>query len=159
VYNMGNLDDVKTENSILNISTLKSYISNLKSYNLKLDIAMPIFSWGVVLRDGEVVKLINGLTEDDFSSNGKGIGLPPIKKINTSRFEILENTYFKGFYLYKNDEIRLENIPLSILYETTDIVAQNIDNQSLTIAFFHLDSALLTRYSYRELNELTNRFK
>jgi hypothetical protein len=161
VYNMGNLDDVKTKNSILDINTLKSYVSNLKSYNLKLDIALPIFSWGVVVRDGEVVKLINGLTNDDFSPSCEPQNFVPlpIKKINTNWFEILENMYLKGFYLYKNDEIRLESTPLSILTETTDILAQNLDNQTLTIAFFHLDSVLLKRYNYENLYPLIQKFK
>jgi hypothetical protein len=161
VYNMGNLDDAKTENSILNINTLKSYVSNLKSYNLKLDIALPIFSWGVVVRDGEVVKLINGITEDDFfpSCEPQNFVPLPIKKINTNRFEILENMYFKGFYLYKNDEIRLENTPLSILTETADILTQNIDNQPLTIAFFNLDSVLLKRYNCGALEGLVGKFR
>jgi hypothetical protein len=161
VYNMGNLDDLKTENSILNINTLKSYVSNLKSYNLKLDIALPIFSWGVVVRDGEVVKLINGLTEDDFfpSCEPKDFVPLPIKKLGAGRFEILENMYFKGFYLYKNDDIRLENTPLSILTETTGILTQNLDNQPLTIAFYHLDSVLLKRYTCGTLDGLVRKFK
>ena len=161
VYNMGNLDDAKTQNSILDVKTLKLYVSNLKTYNLKLDIALPIFSWGVVVRDGEVVKLINGLTNDDFfpSCEPQNFVPLPIKKINSNRFEILENMYVKGFYLYKNDEIRLENTPLSILTETTDILAQNLDNQPLTIAFFHLDSVLLKRYTVKNLDGLVRKFK
>jgi hypothetical protein len=161
VYNMGNLDDAKTENSILDINVLKSYGSNLKSYNLKLDIALPIFSWGVVLRDGAVVRLINGLIEDDFfpSCEQQNFVPLPIKKIGESRFELLENMYFKGFYLYKNDEIRIENTPLSILTETTDFLAQNIDNQPLTIAFYHLDSVLLKRYTWVDLGGLVGKFK
>jgi hypothetical protein len=161
VYNMGNLDDAQTENSILNINTLKSYVSNLKSYNLKLDIALPIFSWGVVLRDGKVVKLINSLTEDDFypSCEPQNFVPLPIKKISTNRFEILENMYFKGFYLYKNDEIRFENTPLSILTETADILTQNLDNQPLTIAFYNLDSVLLKRYTCGALGGLVGKFR
>jgi hypothetical protein len=161
VYNMGNLDDAKTQNSILDINTLKLYVANLKNYNLKLDIALPIFSWGVVVRDGEVVKLINGLTNDDFfpSCEPQNFVPLPIKKINTNRFEILENMYVKGFYLYKNDEIRLENTPLSILTETTDILAQNIDNQPLTIAFFYLDSVLLKRYTCGAFDGLVGKFR
>jgi hypothetical protein len=161
VYNMGNLDDVQTENSILDINVLKSYVSNLKSYNLRLDIALPIFSWGVVVRDGAVVKLINSITEDDFFPlcEPQSYVPVPIKKISTNRFEILENMYFKGFYLYKNDEIRLENTPLSILTETADILTQNPDNQSLTIAFYHLDSVLLKRYTCGALDGIVQKFK
>jgi hypothetical protein len=159
VYNMGNLDDAKTVNSILNINTLKSYISNLKSYNLKLDIALPIFSWGVVVRDGEVVKLINNLNNQYFfeiDDNGESSGF---HLVNYNHFIIKKNMYFRGHYLYKDDEIRLENTPLSILTETADILAQNLDNQPLTIAFFNLDSVLLKRYTYGALDGIVRKFK
>ena len=168
VYNMGDLENPQANNSILDTKVLKSYISNLKSYNLKLDIALPIFSWGVVVRDGAVVKLINNQTEDDFLPSCEGVAYEPlpIRKLENNRFEILENMYFKGYYLYKNDEIRLESIPLSlptgqagILTETADILTQNIDNQQLTIAFFHLDSVLLKRYNYENLHPIVQKFK
>ena len=160
-YNMGNLEDAKTQNSILDIEILKSYVSKLKNYPLKLDVALPIFSWGVVVRDGEVVKLINNLTKDELQ-------YPPqyfIEKKN-NHFEVLKNTYLKGFYLYKDDEIRIENTvqPLeksqaNILEKAADIISQNIDNQQLTIIFYHLDSVTLQRIRYEELENITHRFQ
>ncbi len=156
-YNMGNLDDAATQNSILDIKILKSYIGDLQNYPLKLNIALPIFSWGVVLRDGEVVKLINNLDKKqilnttDFSSlfNEKTDG----------HFEILKNTYLNGFYLYKDDEIRIENIPLSILQESADVIAQNMGQQNLTVIFYHLDSVSLQRYRYEDLDNIIQRFQ
>ena len=156
-YNMGNLDDVKTQNSILDIEILKSYVSKLKNYPLKLDVALPIFSWGVVVRDGEVVKLINNLTKDEMQ-------YPPqyFKEKKENHFEVLKNTYLKGFYLYKDDEIRIENTDsrqVNILQKAADIISQNIDNQQLTIIFYHLDSVTLQRIRYEELENITHRFE
>ena len=156
-YNMGNLEDVKTQNSILDIEILKSYMSKLKNYPLKLDVALPIFSWGVVVRDGEVVKLINNLTKNELQ-------YPPqyfIEK-KENHFEVLKNTYLKGFYLYKDDEIRIENTDsrqVDILEKAADIIAQNINNQQLTIIFYHLDSITLQRIRYEELENITHRFQ
>ena len=155
-YNMGNLNDSRIENSILDIKTLKSYLKNFENYPLKLDIALPLFSWGIVIRDGEVVKIINNLTEQDFM---------PIDDLKSralekhgNRLHISKNLYFKGYYLYKNDEIRLENTPLSILTETADLLAQHIDNQQLTVSFFHLDSLIIQRYRHEDLQDIVNRF-
>jgi hypothetical protein len=156
-YNMGNLEDAKTQNSILDIEILKSYVSKLKNYPLKLDVALPIFSWGVVIRDGEVVKLINNLTKNELQ-------YPPQYFIENTdnHFEVLKNTYLKGFYLYKDDEIRIENTDsgqVSILKNAADIISQNIDNQQLTIIFYHLDSVTLQRIRYEELENITHRFQ
>ena len=163
-YNMGNLEDVKTQNSILDVEILKSYVSKLNDYPLKLDVALPIFSWGVVMRDGEVVKLINNLTKNELQQTPQYFEYFNEKKDN--HFEILKNTYLKGFYLYKDDEIRIENTvqtlekgQANILEKAADIIAQNIDNQQLTIIFYHLDSVTLQRIRYEELENITHRFQ
>ena len=88
-------------------------------------------------------------------------------------FEVLKKTYLKGFYLYKDDEIRIENTTQStdsiqgnILEKAADVIAQNIvrgnsfgNNQLLTIIFYHLDSVTLQRIRYEELENITHRFQ
>ena len=167
-YNMGNLDDPDSQNSILDLSVLSSYLSKLDDYPLPLDMALPIFSWGVVLRDSEVIKLINNLTTDDLSDTPEYF----LQK-KDNRFEILKNTYLKGFYLYKDDEIRIENTTdkigsdeESMLYKAADVINQNMDSgcfyskkEPLTVIFYHLDSVMLQRIDYEELENIAHRFK
>lgn len=158
-YNMGDLDNPKNSNAIIDISVLKNYIKTLKTYPLSLDIALPLFSWGVVLRDGETVKILNNfsfqdiLTIDDL---GKSIGLT-IKSEN--RLLIEKNMYFKGHYLYKDDEIRLDNTPLSILKETATILNQHLKPESRTVCFYHADLVLFNRFSYEDIQDIVHRFQ
>lgn len=156
VYNMGDLDDVKTDNSILNIETLKSYLKNFDRYPLELDIALPIFSWGIVFRDGEAVKIINNLSKNELSKTPQHETL--FQQNSDTRFVLLKNQYFKGLYLYENDEIRIEEVPLSNLKAAASILSQNIKNQQLTVAFYHLDSATLQQYRYEDLENITREF-
>jgi hypothetical protein len=153
-YNMGNLDDVKTENSILNIETLKSYLKNFDTYPLDLDVALPIFNWGIVFRDGQAVKIINNLSKEDLQQTPQYF-----QQNSDNRFILLKNQYLKGLYLYENDEIRLEAPPLSILRSAATFLAQNIKNKELTVAFYHLDSATLLNYKYEDLEKITQQFK
>jgi hypothetical protein len=158
-YNMGDLDNPKGQNSILDIGILKNYIKNLKSYPLSLDIALPIFSWGVVLRDGEAVKIINNLSLQDFLSiddEGRSLGIVP-KTNNLFTFE--KNMYFKGHYLYKDDEIRIEDTPLSILTHAAEILQQNLKSENRTISFYHTDFQLFSRYRYEAIQDIVHRFK
>lgn len=157
-YNMGNLDDMATKNSILDVAILKTYIPNLKKYPIKLDIALPIFSWGVVTRDGEVVKLINNLDAQQILATPQ-YNLIFTKKTN-SHFEILKNTYLKGYYLYKDDQIRIENTADNprILEQSADLISKNLDCPSLTVIFYHLDSLTLQRFRYEDLDNILHRF-
>jgi hypothetical protein len=150
-YNMSNLDDPATENSIINPDLLRGYLKNIGQYPLPLDIALPLFSWGVVLRDGAAIKIINNLNHSEIDSN--------FNKKTNNRYVLMRNSYFKGHYLYENDEIRLEDTPLSYLTETADFISQNIKKQPLTLAFYHLDSTVLKRYTYENLEDIINHFK
>jgi hypothetical protein len=155
-YNMGNLDDLKTENSILSIEILKSYLKNFDKYPLDLDVALPIFSWGIVFRDGEAVKIINHLSQTEMAQTPQYSLL--FQQNSANRYVLLKNQYVKGFYLYENDEIRIEEAPLSNLTEAAQFLSQNIKNQQLTVAFYHLDSATLKKYRYEDLENIVQKF-
>jgi hypothetical protein len=161
-YNMGNLEDWATENSILDIATLKAYLKNTAPYPLPLDVALPIFSWGIVFRDGEAVKILPNLTKADLETAIPRLGENPkpyyIQK-GANRYELTHNQYFKGIYLYAHDEIRLETSPLSILEEAAAILSQKIENQNLTLAYYHLDSPLLRHFSIADFEKLADYFR
>ncbi len=156
-YNMGDLDDVKTDNSILNIETLKSYLKNFDSYPLELDVALPIFSWGIVFRDGEAAKIINNLPKKEVLHTPQYDAL--FQQKGDNHFVLLKNQYFKGLYLYENDDIRIEEAPLSHLKSAAYFLSQNIKNQQLTVAFYHLDSAALQQYHYEDLENIVHIFR
>ena len=156
-YNMGDLDDVKTNNSILNIETLKSYLKNFDRYPLALDVALPIFSWGIVFRDGEAIKIISHLSKRDMLNTPQYEAL--FQQNGDNHFVLLKNQYFKGLYLYENDDIRIEEVPLSNLKSAAHFLSQNIKNQQLTVAFYHLDSAALQQYRYEDLENIVHIFR
>jgi hypothetical protein len=166
-YNMGDLDDIKTENSILNIEILKSYSKNFDKYPLELDVALPIFSWGIVFRDGQAVKIINNLSKKEllntpFRENWDFVPqqyATYFQQNSDNRFVLLKNQYLKGLYLYENDEIRIEDTPLSNLRSAATLLAQNIKNKQLTVAFYHLDSVTLQQYRYEDLENITQQFR
>ena len=62
-YNMGNLKDPATKNSILETDELKKYTGNLSNYPLPLDIALPLFDWKVLYRNNFYTGLIQNLPE------------------------------------------------------------------------------------------------
>ena len=87
-YNTGDLSDPKTINSILDINILKVYIADLKAYPLELDVALPIFSWGIVKRDGQAVQLIPNCNKDFLIKNNENTEGSYFENKNTHTIKI-----------------------------------------------------------------------
>ena len=165
-YNTGDLSDPQTINSILDIAVLKTYLSELNTYPLKLDVALPIFSWGIVKRDGQAVQLIPNFSSDFLLNNGQNViarheateGVYFENK-NDKTITILKNGYYNGYYLYADDVIKMEEIDINTLKQAANLLSEQINNSQLTISFFSLDSINLKRYNADDLIEISNRFK
>ena len=68
-YNMGVIG-ASDENSIYDEKIAHRYIASLHNYSLPLSIALPVFSWGVHIRNHQVTNLIGGLRHHDLSGEG-----------------------------------------------------------------------------------------
>ena len=150
-YNMGDLANSETENSILDLKTAEQYLVNFDKYELPLDIALPLFRWGVLKRRGRVIKLMNNLDFKDLTSE-------KYKSISPTEFEILENHYLNTLYLYKGDIIRIESVSIAELHQTAKLLNKQIANKDRTITFYHLDDKVLQHYPKEDLLEIVNLF-
>lgn len=152
-YNMGDLDKVGTENSILDVEIGKSYFQNFDSYPLPLDVALPIFQWGVIFRDGKLVRLINNLRAIDLKDESR------FEQIAENRFMVVSSTYLEGYYLYEGDLIRLENVEQQALLESAKALSAVIESQDLTVSFYHLDSLSLSAFPKDSLEQILDTFR
>lgn len=147
-YNMGNLKDPATKNSILETAELKKYIGNLSKYPLPLDIGLPLFEWKVLYRDNMFKGLIQDLPEEslrsDFTSRAH------------NRYLLLKDTLLQGYYLHKGDMIRNERSNLSEVLAAAKLVSGQVKNTPLRVALYHLDSVILKKYSTHELESIYN---
>jgi hypothetical protein len=162
-YNTGDLSDPQTINSILDISVLKSYIANLDNYPLILDVALPIFSWAIVQRDGQAVQLIPNFSKA-FLLENKGKNAQNTEGVyfeinNENKITILINGYYNGIYLYADDVLKIEEVPLSDLQSAAELLSTHIRNKDLTVSFFSLDSTNLKRYNSADLEKIGGVFK
>jgi hypothetical protein len=146
-YNMGDLSDEHTQNSILDLETAKSYLVNFDKYPLSLDIALPIFSWGVVKRDGKVVHLLAGLKKNDLTDSLQ-------YKFTDGKYKVLESTYLKSYYCYQGDEIRLESTTQQQLSEATILLKKYLKKEKRKICFYHLDNDNLQFFPSEYLKSL-----
>ena len=147
-YNVGELEDWQEENSILQAQTAAPYLKRLRQYPLSLDLALPIFSWGVLFRDNRMIRLINGLRADDLQDRER------FRQLADNRFQVIKSTYLRGYYLYKEDLLRLESVPMFELEASARILSASWPENTFKLAFYHLDTATIKHYSYEQLEAI-----
>ena len=145
-YNMGNLRNPATKNSIIEAEELKKYMGNLPGYPIPLDVAFPLFDWKVLFRNNSYTGLIQGLPDSIFST--------AFAKQNGNRFEIIKDTLLQGYELRKGDIIRNEKSDLTEILAAADEVNKRLKNNRPRVSLYHLDSVILNKYSLHELESI-----
>jgi len=145
-YNMGQVDAPGERNSILDNEVGRRYVGDLKDYPLPLDLALPLFRWGAVFRDGELLSLINGLSETDLVDPHR------FRRSGEGWFELRKSTYLKGYYLYAGDRIRLEAAEPGSLLQASALWADiNLIEPDGHLVFYHLDGPIRETFPYEAL--------
>ena len=103
-YNMGRITATGA-NSIYDRSTALRYLGKLREYPLPLDIALPMFAWGVHSADGQVLNLVGGLTHAQAQAIST---LVPIDASDI--YKVAEQTYYKGRVWQAGDLIKIEEV-------------------------------------------------
>jgi len=120
------------QNSILDINILKSYLSKLEDYPLKnIEVALPIYSWGILTNHLGKHKLINALSKKDLEN-------PNFKKISDSEIEILKDGFYFGSFMSRGFKIKAEEISDEQLNEVTRFLDKKLS--SYNIIYYQLDS-------------------
>lgn len=145
-YNMGNLKNLATGNSILETAELEKYTGNLSSYPLPLDVALPLFEWKVLFRDNVYDGLLQNL--DDSFLNAASI------RKNNEQYIFLNDTSINGYTFKKNDVLRKEESNYTEIMKAASLISKRLKNTSLTLSLYHLDSLILKKYKVNELENI-----
>ena len=138
-YNMGAIS-ASDANSIYEEKNALKYVSSLKHYPLRLDIALPIFSWGIGTRNGKVHYLLNKMYTKDFEKDSNFV------RLSEDRFRAKHSFFKGGYYIMENDEIKIENVGAKDLKEMTNMLIKNISQPVNKIIFYDLDSSNIINY-------------
>lgn len=151
-YNMGKVQEIATGNSILDNQIGQQYLANLKQYPLPLDLALPLFKWGVLFRDNKMMKLLNQLEEAAIADPER------FRKVDENHWQVIKSTYLDGVYLYENDEIRIEKVAFNELNAAADLLQKQLKNADRSIVFYHLDSMVLKDFKVKALHQILSKF-
>ncbi len=150
-YNMGNLKNPATKNSIIETTELRKYIGNLSSYPLPLDIALPLFEWKVLFRENIYKGLIENIPDVAFTNS--------FTRKEEGRFEILKDTILAGYDLRKGDVLRSEESNIAELTTSAKEVNQRLKNTLGRVSLYHLDSVTLSKFTTNELEGIYTIFR
>ncbi len=103
-YNMGRITATGA-NSIYDRSTALRYLGKLRAYPLPLDIALPMFAWGVHSADGQVLNLVGGLTHAEAQAIST-----LVRTDDPDIYKVAEQTYYKGRVWQAGDLIKIEEV-------------------------------------------------
>ena len=150
-YNMTNPEDRKTENSIGTSNDLKKYITHDK-YKLKLNIALPLYSWSLVFR-GNQFKGILGNDVDIYSNNNV------FKKSGDNKFILQDDVSIGNLYLRNGDEIHIEKVSNAEIENMTSTIKDKIKIDNKTrITFFSFDKKYINDYGTQNINGFYKKF-
>lgn len=147
-YNMGNLKNPATKNSIIETAELKKYIGNLSSYSLPLDVAFPLFDWKVLFRNNVYNGLIENMPDSLFTSSFT------VKTAN--RFTLLKDSLLHGYDLKKGDILRSEQSDYTEIISAAAEINERLKNTRPRVSLYHLDAVILNKYTLHELETIYN---
>lgn len=144
-YNITKPDDFQTKNSIGTSEELAQYISH-SDYKLKLDIALPLYSWAVAFRGNQ----FKGILSDYDQLLNDSIKL---KKISDTKYILQDDVLAGQTYLRNGDEIRIEKISGDELDKMISIIKNKIqiDNQT-RVTFFSFDKKYINDYGTENIS-------
>jgi hypothetical protein len=145
-YNMGNLTQFNSKNSIIDAAVFKQYTARLSAYPLPLDIALPIFGWYVHFRGEQYVGLIRQLPDSVLKLNF-------IEK-SANTFMAKNNFYWQQVLFKKADVLRREESSLKEINAVANLLKQQLTSQPRRIVLYHLDSVTLNKFSADEIKSI-----
>ena len=151
-YNLTDPRRFTTQNSILELEEAKKYLTVKEHYPLKMDVVLPLFSWGVVYRNGKYEALLNGL-------NSKAANNLLFLKRQNAFYQVETDTTFQNVYLRFGDLIKIEEISDELLRGGAKLARRCVNSDTVHISFFHLDSTVLKNYQYENYETLEYIFK
>ena len=155
-YNTGDVDEEGEHNTIFHPEDALKYLEGApKNYPLPLDLALPLFSWGLVFREGELWKIVPGpLPFEAMRKDGKWIENPTTDSFAAQLWELKEGTFLGGHYLRPGDHLRVSVTSPKLLFKAANLARKLDLADDANLAFFHLGIAKSEHFSAQLLDSV-----
>ena len=149
-YNMGELGAAPGAHAIFDPESAAKYLGRLGEYPLPLDVALPLWSWTVHVRDGVIVGLMQStdpseLPALDFLVRAPGGG---------GGFTVTRTTFLHGEMLREGDALQPELTTSADTLAAAALVAPSLPAATRTLALFDLSERNLARHDSHSLDQI-----
>ena len=148
VYNVGQVTNPSEENSIFTEREVEKYLGSLDEYPLPLDVALPIFSWGVRFHFDRFAAIIDNIGQKEIALQKR------FEQIEENIWRARTHTTLRGEPVYAGDIIRIEQPDEQEVLSTAKQIAGDIDESQLTVALYRFDPKIILRYEFNHLQNI-----
>lgn len=145
VYNVGELKNPKETNSILRSDIVKKYLDGAPKYRIPLDVAYPVFSWGVVFNGTE----FNRLTKIDADPDS----IPELTRLHDNIFA-LQSNISEAVNMDYRQTVRYEMASFEELMKTKQLVEDYLGYNPQNTILYHLDENQLSKYTPDQIKKI-----
>jgi hypothetical protein len=149
LYNMGRVESPAPGNSIVDVHVFRSYAGGLKGYPLPLDLALPVFQWGLVFRMDRLARIVHGLGAEDVAAAGAAF-----KDLGKNRFLCRRGAHLCGVPIFPGDLLRLEAAEFPAVRQCLRLARESLNGKAAGLVFYHLDARALERFGAGRVLEL-----
>lgn len=150
-YNMGAIA-ADSLNSIYDQKVAAKYLKSLKKYPLHLDIVLPIYSWGVHIRNKKVIGLRSKLYVSELKKDEN------FEQISVMFFKAKHSNYKNGVFYEENDLLKIEGITPEDLKQMANELDENLAQSPKEIIFYDLDQFNLKNYEKNIFEQVVSCF-
>jgi hypothetical protein len=151
-YNMGDIN-TGAGNSVYQKEVAEKYSPSIKSYPLALDLALPIFSWALQLREGRVIQLLNKMSFPQFENDSNFI------RVSLNRYSVKSACFRGGYYFRENDSVKVERVSKENLFDIVTQVNANSNHKIRNLVFYDLDQRNIALYDKNIFREIRSRIR
>lgn len=154
-YNMGKISaDPKVANSIYNKDDAARYLQRIRYYHLPLDVALPLFSWTLQIREGKVIQLYAKITRKELSDADRFT-----KTKYQDVYRARKSFFTGGVYIKENDLLKLEEINKTTLEEAArQLKSELAVLKNRNIIYYELSSENASAAFAKDLQEISSYF-
>ena len=148
-YNMGKIEDINSKNSIISPEVLKSYLTGKTPDPIKLDLALPIYKWGLIFRFGKLNHIINDVKDPSYNKNFKSLG--------GGKFKANTSFYFQETYINKGEVLKVEESTPENISVCSKILAKS-KHKFGNLVFYHLSHESIKNYNAKFFTKILSIF-
>lgn len=151
-YNMSDVSDLRTRNSIYDEDVAKRYLVNFDEYPIDLDVVLPAFSWSCWFRNDKLKNLINDVKAKDLEADLNFV------KEDKNIFRAIKECSLKGNYILPGDYLRTEETDFITTLNAAELIAPHIKNKKITVSIYHLTGEVTKNYGKDKFKDIVDCF-